>query len=106
MKRKSITLFLFLGGLALAAVTYLIVGTFFRANGVYQFLFSRGLYQPISLTFFFFGLLLVLHRWWLFRDERRIVEIELPDGNITPGNADTFSQMLQAKHGSSILGRR
>jgi biopolymer transport protein ExbB/TolQ len=106
MKRKSITLFLFAGGLALAAVTYLIVGTFFKASGTYEFFFSRGLYQPISLTFFYFGLLLVVHRWWLFRDERRIVEIELPDGIITPGNAGAVSEMLQAKHGSSILGRR
>ena len=106
MKRKSITLILFVGALVLTALTYAMVGNVFRTSGAYAFLFSRGLYQPISLTFFFFGLLLVGHRWLLFREERTIVEIEIPDGTITPANAKEFSIALEAKHGSSILGRR
>ncbi|MDQ2946545.1 MAG: MotA/TolQ/ExbB proton channel family protein [Acidobacteriota bacterium] len=106
MKRKSITWILFVGALVLTALTYAMVGYVFRTSGAYAFLFSRGLYQPISLTFFFFGLLLVGHRWLLFREERTIVEIEIPDGTITPANAKEFSTALQAKHGSSILGRR
>ena len=79
----------------LTAVTYGIVGRFFKPSGVYEFFFSRGLYQPISLTFFFFGLLLVFHRWWVFREERTTMEIELPDGTLTPGNAAEFSKICR-----------
>ena len=106
MKRKSVTLISFAGSLALTAATYAVIATFFKPSGTYDFFFSRGLYQPISLTFFYFGVLLVVHRWWLFREERTPLEIELPDGIITPGKASKFSQLLKMEHGSSILGRR
>jgi biopolymer transport protein ExbB/TolQ len=106
MKRKSITFLLFGGALILTGSTYAVVGTWFKTNGAYQFLFSRGLYQPISLTFFYFGLLLVIHRWRLFREEQAIPEIELPDGIIDPATSGEFTRTLQSKHGSSILARR
>ncbi len=106
MGRKQITAVLFFAAIALCGVVYFGVGKIFYPGGVYEFFYSRGLYQPLSLTFFFFGLLLVLYRWIAFRKEIASPDVELADEVITRASAATLANQIGRRQGLTLQGRR
>ncbi len=106
MHKKGINLFLFVGALLLTALFYGFLTGFFKPGPVYQFFSSRGWYQPVSLTFFFFGLLLMAVRKLSFREELASVDMPIPNAALSRQDAASLATQLPERYRNTILGRR
>ncbi|MDQ6665603.1 MAG: MotA/TolQ/ExbB proton channel family protein [Acidobacteriota bacterium] len=106
MPKKGLNLLLFVIALLLTALFYGILSAFFRPGPVYQFFSSRGWYQPVSLAFFFFGLLLTAARWWLFREEQASIAMPIPSAVMSRDEAAEISGQIAPEYLNRFLGRR
>ena len=105
MKSKNANSILFVIAITLAAVFYGVLALF-KSSPAYDFFYSRGLYQPLSLTAFFFGLALVWNRWIVFRAENADLDIAMPEAIDSREQAVDLASRISKSHGSTILGRR
>ncbi|MGI8990824.1 MAG: MotA/TolQ/ExbB proton channel family protein [Bryobacteraceae bacterium] len=106
MPKKGLNLLLFVGALLLTALFYAILTAFFKPGSIYQFFSSRGWYQPVSLAFFFFGLLLAGARWWLFREEQASIDMPIPNAVMSRDQAAVIPDRIPEKYRNRFLGRR
>lgn len=106
MHKKGINLFLFVGALLLTALFYGVLTGFFKPGPAYQFFSSRGWYQPVSLVFFFFGLLLMAVRKLNFREELASVDMPIPNAAMSRQDAASLATQLPERYRNTILGRR
>ncbi len=106
MKRTNLNVLFFLGAVLLCALFFAVVAFGFKSTGVYEFFFSRGFYQPLSLTFFFFGLLLLMGRWRAFRSETTSSDVKVPQGAIARENAQQLGTSIAAAHPFDVLAMR
>ncbi|MDQ2901012.1 MAG: MotA/TolQ/ExbB proton channel family protein [Acidobacteriota bacterium] len=106
MPKKGLNFLLFVVALILTALFYGILTAFFKPGAAYQFFSSRGWYQPVSLAFFFFGLLLAGARWWLFREEQASIDMPIPNTVMSRDEAAVVSDQIPQERRNRFLGRR
>ncbi|MDQ6700362.1 MAG: MotA/TolQ/ExbB proton channel family protein [Acidobacteriota bacterium] len=96
----------FIGALLLTAVFYTALALFFKSGPSYAFFAGRGWYQPASVTLFFFGLLLVAYRWWMFNPELASADMPIPNDVIPRENAAALASQLPEQYRDTMLGQR
>lgn len=106
MKKTNINLLSFLAAILLCGLFYAVVAASFKSTGIYEFFYSRGAYQPLSLTFFLFGIFLVAARWRSFRSETATSGVAVPQGVISREDARRLASGIQAAHAFDLLATR
>jgi biopolymer transport protein ExbB/TolQ len=108
MFRRGITFLLFIGGSILAIIFYITLTYGVKQGTIYDFFCKRGWYQPASMVFFFFGLLLITRRWWAFRTQEVLAleEMHIANRTFTAEEAHDLAERMPPKHRHTILGRR
>jgi biopolymer transport protein ExbB/TolQ len=86
---------------------YLLLHVAVRQGPVYDFFCQRGKYQHGSMFFFFYGIGLLLVRWWAFRRERGgSTDVKFGNGTIDQQTALSILEEIPAGHRDNLLGRR
>ncbi len=106
MQRKGINLLAFIGALLLTGLFYAFLSLVFRRSPSHVFFAGRGWYQPAGVALFFFGMLLIAIRWWMFRPELASAEMPIPHNVISREDAATLANQLPEQYRHTILGRR
>ena len=106
MQNKAVSALLFAGGVLLAGITYAVLYGVVERGPVYDFMCGRGYYQHVSTALLFWGLLLIAHRWFAFKNELRSLQLEIPTIQITPEDAEKFAERIPREYRHTIFGRR
>ncbi len=108
MRRKGTPLLLLLLSVFCTGILYAFLWRFVREGEFFDFMCDRGYYQHASTALFFYGLILLGHRWWVFRSEgRALEEIALPsEPVIRPAEAVAVVGRFPAAYRRTLLGKR
>ena len=106
MKKININLLCFLAAILFCGLFYALVAGIFKSTGIYEFFYSRGAYQPLSVTFFLFGVFLVAARWRSFRSETATSGVAVPQGQISREDARRLASGIKAANPFDLMATR